>query len=185
MIEIVIARRYARALVELAAKEDIVTQVNSELNWLADILDPSSGDISVPELAEALFSPTVEQEKKIKVTDVICERMQMSKIVSDFLNVLIINGRVALAGKIAREYGRMATKVDQIQLAEVETARALSPADEQKLTAALEKTVKGKVRLHVRQNPKLLAGLRVKVGDEMLEGSALGRFTRLTNRLHG
>lgn len=183
MIENVIARRYARALAEAAAEKNELERTNADINRVADILDPERGDISVPELLEVLGSPTVATEEKIRVTDTICQKLQISQLVSDFLNVLIRRGRVTLAGRIAREYVRIATEIERISTAEVETALPLSGSEEERLRQSLEKATGKKVRVQSRVNRKLLAGVRVKMGDLMFEGSLKGRFERLSREL--
>ena len=70
MIENVIARRYARALAEVAVEKNEIEKTDSDVLTLADILDPEGGDISVPELIDCLGSPVIALEQKIKMTDV-------------------------------------------------------------------------------------------------------------------
>lgn len=183
MIENVISRRYARALAQAAVEANEVERASEEMNRLADILDPEAGDISVPELLDFLSSPTVLLEHKVKLTDVICEKLQIGQLVSDFLNVLIRRGRVPLAGRIAREYVRIASEIEKISTAMVYTAKELGEPEEERLREALEEMSGERIRLQVRRNKKLIAGVRVKIGDMLYDGSLLGRMERLASRL--
>lgn len=183
MIENVIARRYAKALAQAAVEKNELDRTSAELNLLADMVDPWRGDISVPELTELLGSPTVPVEEKIRITDVICTRMKMGQLISDFLNVLILHGRVGLTGRIAREFGRVTERLESIATAEVETAAALSDSERAMLQGALTKQAGKPVRLVVSTNSKLLAGLRVKIGDILYEGSLRGRLERMSRKL--
>ncbi len=183
MIENVIARRYAKALAEAAFEKNELERTIEEINRLADILDPERGDISVPELLDFLSSPTVLSENKIILTDKICEKLKIGKLVSDFLNVLIKRNRIPLAGRIAREYVRYASDIEKITTAEVETPYPLSEPDEQRLQEVLQGTTGQRIRLHVRTNKKLLGGIRVKLGDLLFDGSVSGRLQRLSAKL--
>lgn len=183
MIENVIARRYAKALAEAASQKNELERTTEEINRLADILDPERGDISLPELLDFLSSPTVLNENKVVLTDKICEKLQIGKLVSDFLNVLIERNRIPLAGRIAREYVRFASEIEKVTTAEVETPVELSEPDEERLHEVLQKATGEKIRLHVRVNKKLLGGVRVKVGDTLFDGSISGRINRLATQL--
>lgn len=179
MIENVIARRYAKALAEAAVQENKLDQVSDDLNLLADMIDPWRGDISVPELTELLSSPTVPIEEKIRSTDKICEKLQMEPLVSNFLNVLIVHDRIQLTGKIAREFGRVTERLEAVSTAEVMSAQPLTDAQRGELQNILTKIEGRPVRLVLTCSNKLIAGLRVKIGDIMYEGSMHGRLERL------
>ncbi len=183
MIENVIAIRYAKGLAEIAHEQGALAAVQEDLEQLGDILDPNRGEISVPELVEFLGSPTVPPADKIQLTDVLCEKLSVGKTVSDFLNLLIHRHRVSLFSRILTEYCKLATKLEQIQTAQVETARPLTPAQEDKIRASLELATGAKVRLTVRVNPALLAGVRMRLGDQLLDGSLENRLERLAAKL--
>ena len=183
MIENVIARRYARALAEVAVAKDEIEKTDADVLTLADILDPEGGDISVPELMNYLGSPVIALDQKIKMTDALCAKLQIGELVSEFLNVLIRKGRVPLMSRIAREYIRISSSIEQVITAEVETAFTLSEEEEKKMAAALEKKAGKKVKLHMRLNSELLSGVRVKVGDTLLDGSVKGRMDRIEAKL--
>ncbi len=179
MIENVIARRYAQALAEVAVEKNEIEKTDADVMILADILDPEGGDVSVPELLDYLGSPVVPLEQKIKMTDVLCEKLNIGELVSEFLNVLIRKRRVPLMTRIAKEYIRISSAIEQIITAEVESAYELTEEEENKISAVLEKKAGLKVRLHTKVNPGLLSGVKVKIGDTMLDGSIKGRMDRI------
>ncbi len=183
MKENILAARYAKGLAQVARENNELEKVREDLVYLADLLDAERGDITVPELGHFLYSPTVPLREKIRATDVLCEEMGIGKTVSDFLNVLLKYYRINIINLIVREYERLSYEYEDAQLAVVETARRLTPEQRQKLTAALEQHVGGKVRLQEMQTPRLLGGLRVKLNDTVLDGSVRGRLRRLGTKL--
>ena len=62
----------------------------------------------------------------------------------------------------------------------VESATALNPAECQKVEAGLAKDYGSKLIIEYKTNPELLGGLRIKVGDDVLDGSVQGRIDRLS-----
>lgn len=183
MIQEVIARRYAKALATAALEKNELAQTRIDVERLIDILDPGVGEISVPEFADFLLTPTVKISDKLLMTDKLCEKLQIGKLVSDFLNVLIKHRRTQLASRILKHYVLIASGLEKIDEAFVESAAALSAAQQQTLTAALEKKLNNKVRLFCTVNPSLVAGLRIKIGDLLLENSVRGRLERLERAL--
>jgi F-type H+-transporting ATPase subunit delta len=62
----------------------------------------------------------------------------------------------------------------------VQSAAPLDPAERQKLEAGLAKDYGNKLTITYKTNPELLGGLRIKVGDDVLDGSVQGRIDRLS-----
>jgi len=71
-----------------------------------------------------------------------------------------------------------------VATADVDTARPLSDIECEKLRQLLSGAMGKPVRLVVRANAKLLAGVRVKIGDLMFEGSLRGRLERMSRLVH-
>ena len=183
MIQEVIACRYAKALVTAAFEKNELASTREDLLTLVDIISPDIGEISAPELMDFLQTPTVTVADKIAMTDRLCEKLHIGKLVSDFLNVLIKHRRINIARRVIRHYIMIASKLENISEAVVTSALALTAAQQENLKAALQKKLGNPVRLICRTNEKLLAGLQVKVGDILLDNSAKGRMARLETSL--
>jgi F-type H+-transporting ATPase subunit delta len=62
----------------------------------------------------------------------------------------------------------------------VESATVLSASEGQRISAGLAKDYGDKLTIQFKTNPELLGGLRIKVGDDVLDGSVKGRLDRLS-----
>lgn len=62
----------------------------------------------------------------------------------------------------------------------VESATALNDGERQKVVAGLTKDYGNKLTIEYKINPELLGGLRIKVGDDVYDGSVQGRIDRLS-----
>ncbi len=62
----------------------------------------------------------------------------------------------------------------------VESATPLTPAESQQVTAGLAKDYGNNLTVQFKITPELLGGLRIKVGDDVLDGSVQGRIDRLS-----
>ena len=183
MIEDVIARRYAKALATAAFESDCLDDVSEDIKLLADIFIPGIGEISVPEFADFLQTPTVLLADKIAMTDRVCAKIGIGRLVSEFLNVLIKRNRTHLINRIVRHYLIMAAQLKDIQEAFVYSAIPLSDEQQRRLDAALTKKLGKTTKTFFKVVPELLAGQRIKIGDILLENSLQGRLSRLERAL--
>lgn len=62
----------------------------------------------------------------------------------------------------------------------VESATALNDGERQKVVSGLTKDYGNKLTIEYKINPELLGGLRIKVGDDVYDGSVQGRIDRLS-----
>ena len=70
-------------------------------------------------------------------------------------------------------------------VATVHTARELSADEQQRLAAALGKQYGKDVQLHVVVDPSLIGGLRVEIGDDVIDGTVVSRLDDARRRLAG
>lgn len=181
--EDVIARRYAKGLAQYAVEMDRIAEVRGDLGTLADLMEPYSGDFSVPELLDFLNTPVATEKDKLDATDVILEKLGIGKIVSDFLNVLIVHNRVGLINRINRQFNVIVADLTQEHAAAVFTARPLTEDQLRRLAEALEKALDAKVRLVQQVEPGLLAGARIEVDGHVVDGTALGKLESMRRKL--
>ncbi|WP_280202996.1 ATP synthase F1 subunit delta, partial [Nocardia cyriacigeorgica] len=75
-----------------------------------------------------------------------------------------------------------ASRRDQI-VAHVRAAIALTAQQKERLAASLQRIYGKPVTVHVQVDASLLSGLVVRVGDDVIDGSAVGRLERLRREL--
>ncbi len=68
-------------------------------------------------------------------------------------------------------------------VAHVRSATALTPQQREHLAASLQRIYDKPVTIHVQVDPELLAGVVVRIGDDVIDGSAVGRLQRLRQAL--
>ena len=69
------------------------------------------------------------------------------------------------------EYARLAAEIRERSVARVTTAIRLTDAQEERLAAALARTLGRQVQLQVDVDPAVLGGVLVRVGDEVIDGT--------------
>jgi F-type H+-transporting ATPase subunit delta len=137
----------------------------------------------VPELLDFLRSPTVPEKEKVRLTDVVCEKVRIGPVVSNLLNVLIRRHRIGLLRHIAGEFDRIAADYEGVWTASVETARPLAEDDVETLRRRLADAVGTEVRMETRVREELLGGVRVRMHDTLIDGSLRSRLDQLESQL--
>jgi len=84
-----------------------------------------------------------------------------------------------------QEYLDLAAEALDEAVATVRTARELSADEQQRLAAALGEQYAKDVQLHVVVDPELIGGLRVEIGDDVIDGTVASRLDDARRRLAG
>lgn len=167
-----IARAYAEALVNAAAKEGDVDAVLDQLGVIRDDV------LSNRAAADVFERPAIPTQEKDAVLLRVFEGRALP-IVVRFLRVLNKHGRLALLGPITAE----ARSVwDRRQNRTPVTVRSASPLDEPmqaELRDRLAKLVQGTPIIRAEVDPSLIGGLVVQVGDHVHDASLRTRLERI------
>ena len=84
-----------------------------------------------------------------------------------------------------QEYLDLAAGRPREGVATVTTARGSPPDEQQRLAASLGKQYGKEVQGHVVVDPSLIGGLRVEIGDDVIDGTVLSRLDEARRRLAG
>ncbi|CAN5370120.1 F0F1 ATP synthase subunit delta [soil metagenome] len=168
-----IARPYAEALFE-AAKAADADAWGQQLSGLAAVA-------ADPDMQRFADDPkaTPEQVYQMMVSAGTPLTGDASKGLSNFLMTVIENGRLAAMPEIATQYQELLNQRTGIADATIYSAFPISEADSADLIATLERRFKRKLRATIEVTPELIGGVKVKVGDEVLDTSVQGQLERM------
>lgn len=171
-----VARRYAGALYEEARDTGVLDAVDEDVRMLRESME------SIGELARFFTSPVIPQEKK---DDVIQSLLgdRVEGLLVRFLRLLIRKDRETMTKAILDEYQALRDEQQGIVDAHVTVARPLSDGDREAVTEALEARLEKTVRLHVKEDPDLIGGLVIRVGDRVFDGSVRNKLSNLHSQL--
>ena len=171
------ARRYAKALFELAKETGQLAEVADELTSMGDLLEGN------PELHDALFRPLHPVAQRRAVLDGVTDRIGASTMVQSFFSLLIDQRRLIDFPAIREEVERLASEDAGLRRAEVVSAGALRDDQLERLRRALSHRTGGEVEVSVRVDSSLLGGVIAKVGDLVFDGSLRTQLRQLRANL--
>ncbi len=179
MIEGSIAKRWARALIELAREGNQIEEVREQLNAFSALLDADGEVLSV------LESPSFGNREKIAIVKQIAEGQNLLPVVRNFLSLAMEKDRARYLRPIISEYVRMADELTGIVKGELVVAEAMNDAAVEQVRAALEKSTGKKIQLNVKVDPAILGGAVVRLGSLVVDGSVCAQLETMSRELVG
>jgi F-type H+-transporting ATPase subunit delta len=151
-------------------------RVSDELFAVAQLIDAN------PDLRGALSDPARSEEDKAGLLDSVLEGKVLPATLRLVTHAVRSDGPV---GNALAHAQRVAADVQHELLAVVHTAQPLGTTEITRLTRALGKAYSTTVHLHVVEDPSLIGGLRVEIGDDVIDGSVATRLSDLRLQLVG
>jgi F-type H+-transporting ATPase subunit delta len=172
-----VARRYARALLEVALR-DQAEKWGAELEKLARIVES-------PELISRLASPELSQESREQAMQKIAERLDLSFPLRSFAVVLARHGRIAAIDAVSQSYQDLLDQQLGRERATLTFAIQPDAATVERVVAGLETIARKKIIPTIKVDPALLGGLMAEMGGKIYDGSLATRLTEAQRRLAG
>jgi F-type H+-transporting ATPase subunit delta len=172
----VIAERYAGALFGLATELKKEDEFGSILNDVLGLID------TYPDLARILNHPVIKKDSKRTTLESIFSGKVPEEILN-FLFLLVDKKRENYLSEIAAEYQRLLNIMHKKVVTEVITAVPLYAKTESVLKQKLEDYLGQSVEMRCETDPTLLGGVRIKIGDRMIDGSLKTQLAGLAQSL--
>ncbi|HPX55085.1 MAG TPA: F0F1 ATP synthase subunit delta [Syntrophales bacterium] len=172
-----IAKRYARAFFDIAAEENRYEEYYVELLKFSSIVEENA------DLKEFLSNPIFNNEDKKEVVKTILEKISLSGIAANFLNLLADKQRIGILPDVVRCYREFMDEALKKVRVHVKTAFTLSSELSEGLMKGLEEMTGKQVEMTVEEDPSLLGGVVVKVGDTLYDGSIKSQLNNIRNLL--
>ena len=169
-----IARPYAAALFQSSTAAD-GAQLVAQLDALAGI----AGDAGLRQFAA---DPKVSDEQVFNLVSGIARSGQSGELspkLLNLLNVVIDNGRLAVLPEIASQFRTLVNDRGGVADAHVVSAFPLDASQQAALAKVLEKRFGRQLTTTVAVDPSLIGGVRVTVGDEVLDTSIVARLEQM------
>jgi F-type H+-transporting ATPase subunit delta len=171
------ARRYAKALYDVAREAGTTEAVGQEIEQVAAVLarDAAAHDV--------LTRPWIKPADRRGVAMAIAQKVGTRKLVQDFVGLVAERGRADHLPEIVAAYRTLVDAELGRARAQVRTAVALTAGEKQQLSGKLERALGKRIILEEQVDAALLGGFVAQVGSLILDGSLDGQLARMRQRL--
>lgn len=189
LLTLAVSRKWAssRDLVDAFDELGVVTQVTAaggDSGRLADELFALAQAVKdTPELRDALSDPVRSRADKDALLDSLLGGKALPATIA--LAKQSLSGTYRTVNVALAAYQKIAADSHGQGVATVRVAHDLSDAEQQRLAAALERQYHRPVHLNVLVDPQVLGGIRVEIGDDVIDGTVSGRLEDARRRLVG
>jgi F-type H+-transporting ATPase subunit delta len=172
-----LARRYARAILEIGTANKNLDKLGGDLRSLAKAMHDSA------ELVTALINPAIRRADRRRVLDELLKRIGAAPHTRNLVYLLLDGERLSSLEAISREVDAMIEARSGRISAEVTSARPLDASQLSQIINALEKLSGKKVAVTRREDPELLGGVVARLGDTIYDGSLRTQLRTLRDEL--
>jgi len=173
----IVAKRYAKALFELAKEQSKIAEVEEELKSVLVILQQN------PDFEKLIKHPGLGLDAKKALLKNVFEG-KLSETSYNTLQLLVENGREELLNALVNYYVAIASEALGQAQATVYTPVELSEAELNHIAATFSKLTSKQIRVESVLDKSLLGGIQVRIGDRLYDGSLSGKLERLQKTLN-
>jgi F-type H+-transporting ATPase subunit delta len=172
-----LAKRYARALLEVALERKRVDEVEAELYAVADLYEQAR------DFRTVVLHPALPMARKRELLGKTLGG-KVQDFVLRFLRLLLEKGRLRYIREIAAQYDDLSDELQGLVKARVRAFLPLKPEQRRALEEKLMRFAgRRRVILHEAVDRSLLGGIVVRIGDDVLDGSVAGRLRKMREHL--
>ena len=166
------ASRYALALYELAKENSELEVVEKNVSDILEIYNTSE------DLKNFIKNPTQSQLSQLEIINKISSQMHLTKIITNFLGVLINKRRIFFINKIFLSFLSLASKKRGELSASLTSSKNLTKEELENLKQSLSQTMNSSIVLDYKIDESLIGGLKMQIGSLMIDTSIKNKLNK-------
>ena len=166
------ANRYALALYELAVENSELPVVEKDINELLLIYKTNE------ELKNFIKNPTQSQSSQLAVLNKISIEMSLSKVVKNFLSILVTKRRIFFLHTIFKNFLLLASKKRGELKASLISSKNLADDELKNLNSEISKVLGTVINFDYKVDENLIGGLKMQIGSLMVDTSIKNKLKK-------
>ncbi|GKV76291.1 F0F1 ATP synthase subunit delta [Pectobacterium brasiliense] len=171
---VTVARPYAKAAFDFAVENQALDRWQNMLAF--------SAEVARNEQIAELLSGAVAPIELAKTFIAVCGD-QLDEAGQNLIKVMAENGRLPVLPEVLEQFIQLRATLESTVDVDVISANTLSEQQQSKIAAAMEKRLSRKVKLNCKIDKSVMAGVVIRAGDMVIDGSIRGRLERLADVL--
>jgi F-type H+-transporting ATPase subunit delta len=165
-----IARPYAEALFRVAKSGNLAA-------W-SDLVSEMAAVAALPDVKSFAANPKLS-DKQVIDTFLSLLKSNVTPEAKNFVQAVVENGRLTLLPEIGKQFHELKNAAEGAADLEITSAYEMTDAQVKDLVATLEKKFGRKLNPTVKVDNSLIGGVRVAVGDEVLDTSVRAKLQNM------
>ena len=166
------ANRYALALYELAKENSELEEAKKDIKELLTIYSTST------DLKNFIMNPTQSQSNQLEVLNKISIEMNLSKIIQNFLSILVTKRRIFFLNTIFLNFLSLVSKKKGELTASLVSSKNLSNEELKSLNTELSQAMKTIVSFNYKVDETLIGGIKMQIGSLMIDTSIKSKLKK-------
>ena len=166
------ANRYALALYELAKENSELEAVEKDIKEFLSIYNTSV------DLKNFIKNPTQSQSSQLEVLNKISVEMNLSKIINNFLSILVTKRRIFFLNTIFHNFISLVSKKRGELKASLISSKRLTDEELKNLNTELSQAMEATVAFNYKVDENLIGGLKMQIGSLMVDTSIKNKLKK-------
>jgi F-type H+-transporting ATPase subunit delta len=173
----IIAKRYAKALVQLAEEKKTVDNTRADLAAFVGAMN------TLPALQKLFASPVFTPENKKSVIRELAGKLSMQAATQRFVEHLAETGRIRYVKDVYEAFQEILAERTNRAMARLTTAAALNPADLADIKKKLETLTGKQVDIDSKVDASLIGGAKAQIGSVIYDGTIKNQLNKMRMKL--
>ena len=173
----IIAKRYAKALVQLAEEQKTVDKTRDDLAAFTNAVG------SLPALQKLFASPVFTPENKKAVIRELAVKLSMQPTTQRFVEHLAETGRIRYVRDMYEAFQEILAERTNRAMARLTTAAAINSTDLTEIKKKLEALTGKQVDVDAQVDASLIGGARAQIGSTVYDGSIKNQLSKMREQL--
>ena len=166
------SERYARALFEVANESFELDKVEDNLIDFLNIYNSS------PEFINFIKNPTQSNKNQLKAINIISEKLTFSKILNNFLSLLIEKKRIFFVKKIIEKFFKLCSNKRGEVKASLISSKNLSKEELNEISAQFSESMGAKIKFDYSVDESLISGVKIQLNSLMVDSSIKNKLRK-------
>jgi len=172
---ITIVRPYAVAAFRLAKEQKALVKWSEMLGYAAAVA-------ADPQMKAVIDNPKVVASDLEKLFLSVCEK-KLDKASENMIKLLVEYGRLALLPEVATAFEELKAQDEGVLEAEITAAAKPSDGEVKALVKRLEGKFGKKIEASVKVDPEIIGGIKIVIGDTVIDASVRGQLQEMAYAL--
>ncbi len=173
----IIAKRYAKALVELSEEKKAIDKTKSDFASFVAAVD------SLPAMQKLFSSPVFTPENKKSVIKELSAKLGMQETTRRFVEHLAETGRIRYLNDVHEAFLAILAERQNRATVQLVTAAAIKSAELEDIKKKLETLTGKKVDINSQVDASLIGGAKARVGSVIYDGSIKNQLSKMRDQL--